>query len=142
MRIVDPSRSRHHHRRMRHPQWPPVGWRLVWVSRYTAGVQIPYLVRNGLFLEPCTRAIEDQRGALIAGSAIRIKLKSGGYPGRVVVVLKLADRCEFDADWLHDPTRFPQRIRAAVTALRDCGESGRFDVVHDDGLIEIRRLGS
>jgi hypothetical protein len=103
-------------------------------------VDIPYLVRDGQFLEPCRHAIEAQRGALVAGNLIRIELKPGGYPGHVTVLLNAGNRSEFGVGWRSDPTRFPQRIRAAATALRDCSEYGRFEIAHTNGLIEIRRL--
>jgi hypothetical protein len=103
-------------------------------------VEISYLVRDGQFLEPCTRAIEAQRGLLSSGNTVRIELEPHGYPGRVAVTLKGSDRRHFTADWKSDPTRSPQRIRAAATALRDCGEYGRFEITHGDGLIEIRRV--
>lgn len=41
---------------------------------------------------------------------------------------------------LPDATRFPARIKAAATALLNCGYEGRFDISHSDGLLTIRAV--
>lgn len=65
--------------------------------------------------------------------------KPGGYKGEVTVHLRTANEVEFDADVeLADWTRFPARIRATATALRDAGRLGSYQVNHNDGTLEVR----
>ena len=65
--------------------------------------------------------------------------KSGGYDGTVKVTIGCATEAEFEADLeLTDWTRFPARIRAAATALRDSGRLGSYQVKHNDGTLEVR----
>lgn len=65
--------------------------------------------------------------------------KAGGYSGHVTVTIRRTDEAEFDADVeLGDWTRFPARIRAATTALRDAGRLGSYQVSHKDGTLEVR----
>ncbi len=64
--------------------------------------------------------------------------KSGGYDGTVKVTIGSATEAEFEADHeLTDWTRFPTRIRAAATALRDSGRLGSYQVKHNDGTLEV-----
>ena len=65
--------------------------------------------------------------------------KTGGYDGAVKVTIGSATEAEFEADHeLTDWTRFPARIRAAATALRDSGRLGSYQVKHNDGNLEVR----
>jgi hypothetical protein len=91
------------------------------------------------FLVACQDAIRRDRAELDAGGAIRIDLDEGGYSGRVLVMIRPGDAVSFGTDWeATDPTRFPARIKAAATALLNCGCVGRFYVEHTDGALEIR----
>lgn len=66
--------------------------------------------------------------------------KAGGYSGHVTIAIRHTDEAEFDADVeLRDWTRFPARIRAAATALRDAGFRGRFEIVHQDGQLTVNQ---
>lgn len=67
----------------------------------------------------------------------------GGYCGRVSITIRAATEAEFEADLdLEDWTRFPARIRAAATALRDAGRFGTFFVEHEDGILKIARVAA
>jgi hypothetical protein len=75
------------------------------------------------------------------GESIKCDLGvSGGYHGRVL--LRITDGSEFDTDWEStdgiDWSRFPARIRAAATALRDSGQRGSFLITHADGDLTIK----
>ncbi len=92
------------------------------------------------FLEPCERAIRSERIALSAGEPIRIDLdaEKPGYSGQVVVEIRAGDGSGFGSDFqASDPTRFPARIRAAATALFNCGCSGQFLITHRNRVLEI-----
>jgi len=63
---------------------------------------------------------------------------SGGYGGCIRVKIDRSHLREFEANWENeDWTRFPARIRAAATALRDTGHFGTFDISHEDGALLI-----
>ena len=67
--------------------------------------------------------------------------KPGGYNGKRKVTITTAREPEFDSDFEADDwTRFPARIRAATTALRDAGLTGTFTIEHKDGDLRIARL--
>lgn len=69
--------------------------------------------------------------------------KPGGYRGRVSITIRAATEAEFEAELdLEDWTRFPARIRAAATALRDAGRFGTFFVEHEDGILKIARVAA
>jgi hypothetical protein len=92
------------------------------------------------FLEPCERTSRQEKAALSAGQTIRIDLNAEkpGYHGRVVVEIIAGDGSGFGSDFeASDSTRFPARIRAAATALYNCGFSGRFLIAHREGVLEI-----
>jgi hypothetical protein len=104
-------------------------------------MDIPYVDRSG-FLEPCERAIRQRRDAIDAGQPVRVELDAErpGYPGRVIVEVRAGDGSGFGSDFESaDPTRFPARIRAAATALYNCGCTGKFLITHDEGVLEIAR---
>jgi len=98
-------------------------------------VKIPHLVRNGKFLP----LIKDALEADGCPGDVTIKFpKGGGYSGSIEVTIGPPTEIEFDAAVsLKDRTRFPARIRAAATALRDVRCQGRFVIVHLDGVLTI-----
>ena len=64
--------------------------------------------------------------------------KGGGYDGACVVHIETRTENDFESTMeLSDPTRFPARIRAACTALRDTGLLGGFHITHQDGQLTI-----
>jgi hypothetical protein len=65
--------------------------------------------------------------------------KQGGYEGEIQVTIADADTFEAGQHY-HDPTRFPARLRAAATALRDCGQFGSFLLTHRHSRVTIDRL--
>jgi hypothetical protein len=71
-----------------------------------------------------------------------VNLRSGGgYDGEIQVKIQAPDELEFEAALeLRDWTRFPARIRAAATALRDRGLLGRFRIGHQDGQLTIHEF--
>lgn len=65
----------------------------------------------------------------------------GGYDGRVTVAIHAEDPTVFGADWEgRDPTRFPARIKAAATALLNCGCERRFELSHMGGSLTIQAI--
>jgi hypothetical protein len=101
-------------------------------------VDIAYSTRSQ-FLDACESAIRQHRAELDTGGTVSVGLGEGGYNGRVIVTIRLGDRAAFGTDWERsDPTRFPARIKAAATALLNCGCKGRFEVSHADGSLAIR----
>ena len=103
-------------------------------------MDIAYATRSQ-FLDICEIAIKEHRTKLDAGDAIRIILREGGYNGKVSITINPDDQSSFSTDWERtDPTRFPARIKAAATALRDCGCDGKFEINHSDGLLKIRSI--
>ena len=64
--------------------------------------------------------------------------KPGGYSGSVTLTISVANEAEFEVDLdMPDWTRFPARIRAAATALRDSGRFGTYHVTHTEGQLII-----
>jgi hypothetical protein len=93
------------------------------------------------FLDDCEAAIGGHRADLEAGGTVYVNLGEGGYDGRVVVTIRRNDRASFGTDWTSsDTTRFPVRIKAAATALLNCGCEGAFEVSHADGSLAIRSV--
>jgi hypothetical protein len=101
--------------------------------------QIPFVTRSE-FLEPIANVIAQNLDSLAAGDVVLIELSSRGYPGEQMVTLTADDKSYFSStrDW-PDVTRFPVRIRAAATALRDAGLLGTFLITHKDGEMTIRQ---
>jgi hypothetical protein len=92
------------------------------------------------FLESCEQAIISGLEKLEAGLPASVKLERGGYPGQIQVTIHDPKAGSFKTDWQgSDPTRFPARIRAAATALMNCGLTGCFLISHDDGVLTIVR---
>jgi hypothetical protein len=97
-------------------------------------------VERSRFLAPCEEVIRRDRATLDAQGTIRVPFEDGGYDGRITVTIRAADSTSFGADWSSaDETRFPARIRAAATALFNCGCAGQFLIVHADGVLGISR---
>ena len=100
-------------------------------------MRIPFVTRSR-FLQ----LIEDQvvSGRISGlGWPLEVRLDEGGYPGRISVEIDPEHADDFEAAWERsDPTRFPQRIRAAATWLRNHGHFGTFVIGHaHDGSLMI-----
>ena len=102
-------------------------------------MDITFSTRSG-FLLPCKAAIQKHQRQLQAGVSICVSLAPGGYDGHVFVTLKPNNSVSFGTNWTtNDPSRFPARIKAAATALKDSGYIGRFEIKHTDGSLNIRK---
>ena len=102
-------------------------------------MNIPYVTRSR-FLGVLEKAIrswpEDQ------GESLQVMLDGDGYAGCVTVTIRDGDSGPFGTDWeASDPTRFPARIKAAATALFNCGCRGRYEIRYNrnQGSLVIRR---
>ena len=103
-------------------------------------MQIRYASRSK-FLAKCEETIRTRLDELRNGFKLQVEFESGGYNNRVVVTLDSGNHIEFDTDWEQkDTTRFPARIKAAATALHNCSCFGSYEIAHDDGNLEIRRV--
>ena len=104
-------------------------------------MNIPYMLRSK-FVIPCEEIITAQQERLDAGQRISVALEAGGYPADVGITLHPADEFNIEDEWASsDPTRFPVRVRAAATALKNCGNVGCFSISHADGTLSIQRKG-
>jgi len=102
-------------------------------------MNIPYALRSK-FTGLCQEGITAQREALNTGQVITFTLKPGGYSGKITVTVDAGNPTHFETDWSGgDPTQFPARIKAAATALRNCGSTGRFEISHADGVLSISK---
>jgi hypothetical protein len=103
-------------------------------------MDIAYSTRSQ-FLSACETAIREQRAGLDVGRIVRVDLGGGGYNGSINATICPNEQGFFGADCeLKDPTRFPARIRAAATALKNCECHGQFEILHLDGSITIRKI--
>ncbi len=103
-------------------------------------MDIAYSTRSQ-FLSACETAIREQRAGLDGGRIVRVDFGGGGYNGSINATIRPNDHAFFGADCeLKDPTRFPARIRAAATALKNCECYGLFEILHSDGSIKIRKI--
>ena len=98
-------------------------------------------VERSSFLPTIADALDDGPGYPRVGEPIQVSLRKGGYAGRGEIEIMANHKEYFLADWRGtDSTRFPVRIRAAATALRDRKCFGRFAISHEDGLLVIDPL--
>jgi hypothetical protein len=100
-------------------------------------MKIPHLKRDGTFRPQIREAIQN----LKASPVVHVSLyPAGGYNGAVTITISNRHEREFHIGReISDSTRFPARIRAAATELRDQGFRGRFRISHDDGALQIER---
>lgn len=98
-------------------------------------MRIPFLVQEGKFRPLIRNAIHHSGGQIPVTVDF---LVGGGYNGCIRVTIEESQAVEFEANWEgNDRTRFPARIRAAATALRDTSHFGTFDISHKDGSLQI-----
>ena len=64
--------------------------------------------------------------------------KVGGYELAVEVIIKPEEEFVSNREY-RDPTRFPARIRAAATALRDTGNFGLYSISHRESVLTINQ---
>lgn len=102
-------------------------------------MDIPFVTRSK-FIEPIQEALKAAGGCVALDRPLRVLMTERGYPGRVRVTIWRERVDEFASDWEGaDRTRFPVRIRAAATALRDQRCYGPFVITHREGLLTIVR---
>lgn len=102
-------------------------------------MDIPYATRSK-FLAPCEKAVIAHHERLDGGSQVDVALEPRGYNGYLIVTVQPGVTNTFQAEWnTKDITRFPSRIKAAVTALRNCGITGSFIISHEKGKLSITR---
>jgi hypothetical protein len=103
-------------------------------------MRIKYNVRSE-FAKGIGQTIHQNQDGLLEGSPITLILSSRGYKGDIHIAISANDRDTFFADWEQsDPSRFPARIKAAASALRELGIFGQFKISHDTGTLTIRRV--
>ena len=101
-------------------------------------MNLKYSVRSKFF-DLIDRVVVARRANLAKG--LSVALGPGGYAGDVHVVIHRQQTASFGSDWAApDRTRFPARIRAAATVLRDNGCYGRFRIVHARGTLTIIKV--
>ena len=103
--------------------------------------EITYAGRSRFF-NPIKAAIQNMKKLLRNGGKISFTLnEEGGYSGNILVEIRASIHDTFLTDWVgNDPTRFPARIKAAVTILQQEGFSGRFQIIHEDGKVSIQAV--
>ncbi len=102
-------------------------------------MEIRYCTRSR-FLVVCEDAIRTNESTLKRRITLNINLDRGGYNNRVLATIDASNHDEFDTNWNQkDPTRFPARIKAAATALHNCGCHGQYEITHNDGVLTIRK---
>jgi hypothetical protein len=95
------------------------------------------------FYTPVRDALEDQveRFVMRETVALSFAAEADGYSGDVVVEIAPGQEESFRTDWSgSDPSRFPARIRAAATALRDDRRFGWHRIRHEEGDLRIEPL--
>lgn len=103
-------------------------------------MEIAFATRSK-FLKVCENVISKNLVELDSGGVVHVGLEEGGYNGRVIVEILPNDRSFFETDWeSKDPTRFPARIKAAATALKNSGCEGRYEISHLDGSLSIKSV--
>jgi hypothetical protein len=102
---------------------------------------IPYLsnVSRSNFY-PKVREVIEREMPIDVGKTVECNLqKPGGYELAVDVVIKPGEEFQSDRGY-RDSTRFPARIRAAATALRDSGNFGLYSISHRESVLTIKQL--
>ena len=108
-------------------------------------MRIPYLLRQGVFRPKLSEWVDQTKEQIEEGSVVQTDLKkAGGYAGEnIKITIKNNIINEFETDWEYkDPTRFPARIRALATVLKDKRMWGSYFVSHKDGIISLRKVAS
>ena len=105
---------------------------------------IPYLVKRGSFRPKFEDSITEHKLEITEGARLRINLgKTGGYTAHgLQITISQDDQGFFQTDWKYqDWTRFPARIRALATSLKDQNLWGNYLVFHDEGEVELEKIG-
>jgi hypothetical protein len=100
--------------------------------------EIPYLKNTATseFYGPVKEVIEREM-QLDPGKTIECKFqKLGGYESAVEVIIEPGEEFISNREY-RDWTRFPARIRAAATALRDTGNFDLYSISHRESVLTI-----
>jgi 5-methylcytosine-specific restriction endonuclease McrA len=92
------------------------------------------------FYQECQRVIYNASAETAAIPPIHVQFdaEADGYAGDTWVQIQNQQEEAFLTDWKgSDPTRFPQGVKAAATALRDAGRLGQFRIWHQKGDLII-----
>lgn len=103
---------------------------------------IPYNVESGGFREIISHKLKENSVIFSDFGKIEIDLKAdpAGYTGEVRVTIHPDLDEGFGSDWVGDDlTRFPARIKAAASALKDNGYKDDWMINHEDGIIKIQK---
>jgi len=103
---------------------------------------IPYLVNRGSFRPKFDVWLAEHNLEVAEGAGLKIKLgKTWGYPAHDLhITISQEDQSFFNTDWEFDDwTRFPARIRAVATSLRDHKLWGIYLVFSDDGEVVLEK---
>jgi hypothetical protein len=104
-------------------------------------MKINYNTRPSSFLLPLRAVIRKNQHKLQTGGPVSVNLPAKGFEGDLYITIDPQNPACFVTNWTNtDPTWFPARIKAAATALRDSGYSGRFKITHDGGLLTMRQV--
>lgn len=105
-------------------------------------MNIEFLKQEGRFRSIIRQQIVNNIESLTNGIELDIPMSdSVGYEAEKIKVKISNDSKEFFTDWENqDPTRFPARIKAAATALKDCDLLGEFEISYKDGMIIIQHV--
>jgi hypothetical protein len=104
-------------------------------------MRVPYIITKSRFTAPILEAIDAGGGCVRQGHPVHVILSQEGYDGQVLATIDSGDTEHFEATWDGtDVSRFPVRIRAAATALRDRRCFGTFVIQHSGGLLIIGQL--
>ncbi len=99
--------------------------------------------KTSKFLPQLEEHIENNMATIQSGQEVFIRLSDDldGYANETVISIDSKNKLTFESDLdLRDPTRFPARIKAAATALRNQECDGKFRVSHKEGFVRIRRV--
>lgn len=107
-------------------------------------MKIPYNTEPGGFRGIISDAIKSKETLTGDSGQIEIELntEASGYSGKVKVDIQQAidDGFTVVSGWKgKDISRFPARIKAAATAIKDSGLQGTYSVSHKDGIIKIEK---
>ena len=106
---------------------------------------IPYNTESGGFKETISNSLKENSVIFSDFGKIKIELEAdaAGYSGEVRATIHPDLDEGFGSDWPgEDPTRFPARIRAAASALKDNGFKDDWMISHNDGTIKIQKPSS
>ena len=105
-------------------------------------MRISHMTRAGIF-RPVIKGELKKLGCPSKARDITVFFqgKAKGDQGTIEVVIGPTSERKFTVKAAPSVSdRFPQRIKAAATALRDHGCTGRFQISHKDGELTIKRL--